>query len=66
MDKLADARMDAIERLQEARDEQQRRAEQHDAARGSSGELSAQVELQGAEEQFAAREAWVQWTRRDY
>jgi hypothetical protein len=66
MDKQSATHIDAVERLNEARDEQRQCAEQHDAARGSSGELFAQAKLQAAGEQFAAREAWVQWTERDY
>lgn len=66
MDKESKTRVDAIEQLKGAREEQERRAEEHDAARGSSGELAAQSSLRAAEEQFAAREAWAKWTERDY
>ena len=66
MDKQDKTRVDAIERLKGAREEQQRCVEQRDAARGSSDELSAQADLRAAEEQSAAREAWVKWTERDY
>jgi hypothetical protein len=66
MDEQSKTRVDAIERLDGAREEQRRSTEQHDAARGTPGELSAQAKLQAAEEQFAAREAWVKWTERDY
>jgi hypothetical protein len=31
-----------------------------------SSELTAFTELQAAEEQLAAREAWLKWTERDY
>jgi hypothetical protein len=66
MHKGSETHADAIERLNGARDEQRRCAEEHDAARGSEGELFAQAKLQAAEDQFAAREAWVEWTERDY
>lgn len=66
MDKQSKTHVDAVERLDGAREEQRRCAEQHDAARGSSDELSAQANLQAAGEHFAAREAWVKWTERDY
>lgn len=66
MEKESETRVDAIGRLDGAREEQQRRAEQHDEARGSSNELAAQANLHAADEQFAAREAWVKWTERDY
>lgn len=66
MDKGNRTRVDAIERLRDARTEQERCVEQHDAARGSTNELAAQVDLQTADEQFAAREAWAKWTERRY
>ena len=66
MDEESKTQGDAIERLDEARGEQRRRLEQHDAARGSSDELAAQANLHAADDQLAAREAWVKWTERDY
>jgi hypothetical protein len=58
---------DAVERFQAARAERDRRAGLYEAASGSpSRELSALTELQAAEEQLAAREAWLKWTERDY
>jgi hypothetical protein len=55
-----------VERFHEAREERDRRAGQFDAARGSATELPAFTELQAAEEQLAAREAWLKWVDRDY
>ena len=52
----------AVDRLQAARGERDRRAADYDAASGSPGELSAYTELQAAEQQLAAREAWLSWT----
>jgi hypothetical protein len=58
---------DAVERFQAAREERDRRAGLYEAASGSpSRELTAFTELQAAEEQLAAREAWLKWTERDY
>jgi hypothetical protein len=58
---------DAVERFQAAREERDRRAGLYEAASGSpSSELSAFTELQAAEEQLAAREAWLKWTETDY
>ena len=58
---------DAVERFQAAREERDRRAGLYEAVSGSPGsELSAFTELQAAEEQLAAREAWLKWTERDY
>jgi hypothetical protein len=34
--------------------------------RGSSNELPAFTQLEAAEEQFAAREAWLKWIDRGY
>jgi hypothetical protein len=56
----------AVERFEAARAERDRRAEQYDAASGSPKELPAFTELKAAEEQFAAREAWLKWVERDY
>jgi hypothetical protein len=54
---------DAVERFRAAR-ERDRRAGLYEAASGSPGsELAAFTELQAAEDQFAAREAWL---KRDY
>jgi hypothetical protein len=56
----------AVERFEAAREERDRRVEHYDSASGSSGEMSAFTELKAAEDQFAAREAWLKWTERDY
>jgi hypothetical protein len=61
-----DSRAHAVERLQSARDQRDSRAERYEAAAGSSRELPAYAELQAAEDQFAAREAWLRWIDRDY
>jgi hypothetical protein len=61
-----DSRAHAVERLQGARERRARCFERYESARGSSGELPAFTELRAAEEQFAAREAWVKWIDRDY
>jgi hypothetical protein len=55
-----------VERFLGAREARARRAGLYEAASGSPGsELSAFTELQAAEEQLAAREAWLKWTERD-
>jgi uncharacterized protein YqfB (UPF0267 family) len=56
----------AVDRLRAAREERDRRAAQYDVASGSPGELSAFTELQAAEQQLAARKAWLSWTDGDY
>jgi hypothetical protein len=55
----------AVERFEAARDERDRKVDENDAASGSTGELQAFTELKAAEDQFAAREAWLKWTERD-
>jgi hypothetical protein len=51
----------AVDRVRAAREERDRRAAEYDAASGSPGELSAYTELQAAEQQLAARKAWLSW-----
>jgi hypothetical protein len=60
------SRADAVERLHGARERRTRCSERYESVRGSSQELPAFTELQAAEEQFAAREAWLKWLDRDY
>lgn len=55
----------AVERFEAAREERDRRSDQHGAAQGSADELRAFTELKAAEDQFAAREAWLKWTEKD-
>jgi hypothetical protein len=66
MQDRSESRPQAVERLRGARERHARRSEQYKAAAGSSRELSALTELKAAEEQFAAREAWLKWIDRDY
>jgi hypothetical protein len=63
---LKDSRAHAVERLEGARERRARCSHQFESARGSSKELPAFTELEAAEEQFAAREAWLKWIDRDY
>jgi hypothetical protein len=61
-----DSRAHAVEQLQSAREQRAGRSERYEAAVGSSEELPAFTALLAADEQFAAREAWVKWIDRDY
>ena len=54
-----------VQRFEAARDERDRRAGEYSAASGSPDELPAFVELKAAEDQLAAREAWLKWTESD-
>jgi hypothetical protein len=55
----------AVERFEAARDERDHRADKNESASGATDELRAFTELKVAEDQFAAREAWLKWTERD-
>jgi hypothetical protein len=65
MNSTGESQVDAAERFDTARHERDRRVDDHDAARGSAGELSALTDLRAAEDNFAAREAWLKWTERE-
>jgi hypothetical protein len=56
----------AVARLEEARERRDEGLRQHDAASGSPEELRTFADLQAAEEQVGAREAWLEWVDRDY
>jgi hypothetical protein len=66
MEDHSDSRGHAVERLHLARRHRDRCSQRYDSARGSATALPAFTELQAAEEQFAAREAWLKWIDRDY
>lgn len=57
---------EASQRLEAALDAQERVSEESDGARGGTGELSANVELAAANEQVAAREAWLKYVEHGY
>lgn len=62
----SDSHSGAVEPSQVAREESDQRAAQYDPASGSLRELPAYTKLQAAEEQVAARQAWLKWIERDY
>jgi hypothetical protein len=51
----------AVRRLDTALGEQERLRGRYDAAIGTSTEFGAYVRLQAADDQVAAREAWLNW-----
>jgi hypothetical protein len=55
-----------VERFEVARQERNRRAGVYRAASGSPDELPAFIELKAAEEELAARGAWLEWTETDF
>jgi hypothetical protein len=57
---------DAIRRLDAAKEEHRRRSKLDRAARGSKQKRDAADGLTAADEQVAAREAWVKWVERGY
>jgi hypothetical protein len=56
----------AIERLTMAVDDRQRLLAQNDAVWGTAGERGAVATLAAANEQLAAREAWVKYIEHGY
>ena len=61
-----EAHTHAIERLGDAIDEQARRNQRRDAAEGTSDEQTAADGVAAANEQVAAREAWVKYIEHGY
>jgi hypothetical protein len=61
-----DTRAQALARLEGARRQRARCSDRYQSVRGSPEELSAFTALEVAEDQFAAREAWLEWIDRDY
>ena len=64
--KGSQAHASAIERLELARSEQQRSSAAHDAAGATDATRTTANDLAVANEQLAAREAWVKWVERGY
>jgi hypothetical protein len=60
------AHKSARDRLDAARDERNRRRATYDAAQGETSQRDALGNLAEANEQLAAREAWVSWIERGY
>ena len=59
----ADGRADALDRLDDARDEKRHLAERRDAADAGPGEAEAAADLRAADQRLAAREAWAEWAK---
>jgi hypothetical protein len=57
---------DAIRRLDAAKEDRRHRSELHQSARGIARVREAADGLAAADEQVAAREAWVKWVERGY
>jgi hypothetical protein len=57
---------DAIRRLEAAKEDQRHRSGVHRAAQGTGHETAAADGLAAADEQVAAREAWLKWVERGY
>ena len=60
------AHRSAVDRLDAARHERNRRQDDCDGAQDGRAKRSAVGELAAANEQLAAREAWVSWIERGY
>jgi hypothetical protein len=61
-----DAHASAVQRRNDARSDQVRRTEVHAVAEGTNQERSAASELGAANQELAAREAWLRWVERGY
>ena len=61
-----DEEVRATSRLDAARGDQRRLERRRDRSRGGPAELATAADLHAADEQVAAREAWVTWLRRGY
>ena len=61
----SDTQVKATDRLNTALDEQSRLTGRYEAAAGTGSEMSAYSQLREANEQVAAREAWVKWVDKD-
>ena len=59
------AHTDALARLSDAPTERQRRRQQYKLANGGHERLAAAVDLSAADEQVAAREAWVAYSEQN-
>jgi hypothetical protein len=57
---------EALSRLDAAREDRRRRGEVHRDAHGTDRVREAADGLAAADEQVAAREAWVKWVERGY
>jgi hypothetical protein len=62
----SDGHKDAIKRLDAAKEYRRRRSEHHRAVHGTEHEGHAADRVAAADEQVAAREAWVKWVERGY
>ena len=61
-----EAHESAVRRLDAARTDQRDKSEAHDAAQDPAAEREAATELAEANEELAAREAWIKWIERGY
>jgi len=60
-DPARDTRVLALERVNAASADRSRLRDELEAAKGSTGELQADVSLRAASDEFAARKRWLQW-----
>jgi hypothetical protein len=62
----SEAHSGALRRLDEAHSQQRKATDDHEASRQTPGERAAASNLAAADEQVAAREAWVSWVERGW
>jgi hypothetical protein len=56
-----DTRIRAVARVDAASAERSRLRDEHESAKGTSGELRADISLRAANDEVGARERWLQW-----
>ena len=56
-----DTRARAVERVDAAVVERSRLSNEHESAKGTSGELQSDVLLRAAKDEVVARDRWLQW-----
>jgi hypothetical protein len=56
-----DTRIRAVARVDVASGERSRLRDEHESAKGTSGELQADVLLRAADDEVGARERWLHW-----
>jgi hypothetical protein len=56
-----DTRIRAVERVDAAMAERSRLHDEHESAKGTSGEPRADISLRTANDEVGARERWLQW-----
>ena len=60
-DSVGETHARALHHVESASAERSRLKAEHERAKGTSGEMQADVSLRAADDEVAARERWLQW-----